>query len=295
MRKYGAFEVKAENYTPYVDKGFGTPSGKLELFSPTLHDWGWTDKEYVLPWTLDSHVHPTQIDRDAGEMILLPTFRLPTLIHTRSANCKWLYEISHTNPIWINPLDAERFGVRTGELLRVETQIGWFVDKVWITEGIKPGVIAMSHHLGRWRLRDEDGVSRGSSALAELDEDGRSHSLRMLKGAGPWKSEDPDTERIWWQDVGVHQNLTHAVQPDPVSGHHVWLQKVSVRKATGNERHGEVHVDTAKSMEVYRRWHALTRSAVDHSPDGTRRPFWLKRPLKPVREAYDLPDEPFGR
>jgi hypothetical protein len=25
------------------------------------------------------------------------------------------------------------------------------------------------------------------------------------------------------------------------------------------------------------------------SPDGTRRPYWLLRPLKPAREAYRLP------
>ena len=256
----------------------------------------WSEQEYVIPWTLKSHVHPDAIDREAGEMVLLPNFRLPTLIHTRSANCKWLYEISHNNPVWMNPLDAKRVGVASGDLIRVETRIGWFIDKVWVTEGIKPGIIAMSHHLGRWRLKEDEGVSRGMSALAELSEDEGQHRLRVLKGGSAWVSEDPDTARIWWQDVGVHQNLTHCVQPDPVSGHHVWLQKaLSVRRAQPGERHGDVFVDTEKSMAVYREWHALTRSAVDHSPDGTRRPFWLKRPLKPVLEAYRLPEEPFGR
>jgi anaerobic selenocysteine-containing dehydrogenase len=308
MRKYGAFEVKESNYVPYeaevaeggVDiegvrrRGFGTPSGKLEFFTPTLHDWGWKDKEYTIPWTLESHVSPRQIDRDKGEMILLPNFRLPTLIHTRSANCKWLYEISHANPIWIHPKDAGRLGVSSGDLLRVETQIGWFIDKCWVTEGIKPGIIAMSHHLGRWRLKEDEGVNRGMSGLAQLDEsDSGEHTLRMLKGGSAWESEDPDTARIWWEDVGVHQNLTHAVQPDPVSGHHVWLQKaLSVRKAQPGERHGDVHVDTKKSMDVYREWKALTKPADQYSPDGTRRPYWLKRPLKPVREAYNLPDPP---
>lgn len=308
MRKYGAFEVRESNYVPYeaeqpeggveVDgvrrRGFGTPSGKLEFFTPTLHDWGWSDKQYTIPWALESHVSPQQIDRSRGEMILLPNFRLPTLIHTRSANCKWLYEISHANPIWIHPDDASRLGVSSGDLLRVETRIGWFVDKCWVTEGIKPGIIAMSHHLGRWRLREDEGVSRGMSGLAQLDEtpDGE-HTLRMLKGGSAWESADPDTARIWWEDVGVHQNLTHAVQPDPVSGHHVWLQKaLSVRKARPGERHGDVHVDTKKSMEVYREWLALARPADRYSPDGTRRPYWLKRPLKPVRSAYNLPESP---
>jgi len=330
MRKYGCFEVAEENYLPYeaergavpedavvaseglvtatdgtrlgvlVDgvlrEGFKTPSGKLEIFTETLRDWGWPELERVVPWWLKSHVHPDEIDRDSGQMILLPNFRLPTLIHTRSANCKWLYEISHTNPVWMNPLDAERVGVGTGELVRVETEIGWFVDKVWITEGIKPGIIAMSHHLGRWRLQDDAGGNKGTTALARLDKDGTENTLQLLKGAGPHESADPDTGRIWWNDVGVHQNLTHPVQPDPVSGHHCWLVKaLSVRRAQPGEEHGMVHVDTEKSRALYRRWYALTRSAVDHSPDGTRRPLWLKRPLKPVAEAYRLPEKPFGR
>jgi anaerobic selenocysteine-containing dehydrogenase len=327
MRKYGAFEVVPENYTPFeksidsadckvdeqgrlirdgnavgvmVDEvarvGFGTPSRKLEFFSPTLRDWGWPEREHVVPWTLESHVHRSKIDREEGEMILLPNFRLPTLIHTRSANAKWLYELSHKNPVWMHPSDAERIGATTGELIRVETEIGWFVDKVWVTEGIKPGIVAMSHHLGRWRLQEGAGGNPGMTALADLEESGDEHKLKLLSGGRSWESCDPDSSRIWWNDVGVHQNLTHAVHPDPVSGAHCWLQRcLSVRKARAGEEHGDVFVDTGKSREVYRQWHALTRSAVDHSPDGTRRPFWFKRPLKPVPASYKLPEKPFGR
>ncbi|MEO1232589.1 MAG: molybdopterin-dependent oxidoreductase [Myxococcota bacterium] len=329
MRKYGCFEVSTGDYQPFeadvgpdvasvdprglvldgqskpigvlVDgdprKGFETPSRKLEFWSSTLESWGWADKSYTLPWTLESHVSRNHIDVEKGEMLLLPNFRLPTLIHTRSANAKWLYEISHKNPVWMNPQDAERVGVQTGDLLRVETEIGWFVDRVWITEGIKPGVVAMSHHLGRWRLEEGKGVGSGMSNLVSLSEDGRgAHRLVVEHGAQPWKTFDPDTERVWWEDVGVHQNLTHAVHPDPISGAHCWLQKaVSVRKAAQNERFGEVFVDTNKSMAIYREWVAQARSSLDVSPDGSRRPRWLKRPLKPTPEAYANPAQPFGR
>lgn len=326
MRKYGVFEVTPENYLPYerpvdaaVDTtvdgmgrvledgkpigvmidgealvGHTTPSRKLEFFSSTLRDWGWPELEYVIPWTLKSHVHPDHIDRDAGEMLLLPTFRLPTLIHTRSANAKWLYEISHRNPVWLHPEDADRIGVGNGDLVRVETETGYFVDKVWVTEGIKPGVLAMSHHLGRWRLHETLGVNPTSSSLVKIEESGSEHHLSIVKGAGPYESFDPDTNRIWWQDVGVHQNLTHGVHPDPISGAHCWHQKaVAVRKAEAADRHGDVRVDTRRSMEVYREWKALTRPAHRHSPDGTRRPKWLKRPLKPVDDAWELPERPF--
>ncbi|KAA3658462.1 MAG: formate dehydrogenase, partial [Chloroflexi bacterium] len=274
--------------------GVKTPSRKFEFFSPTMHEWGWTEKEYTIPYPLKSHVHPDNIDRSKGEMLLLPNFRLPTLIHTRSANAKWLYEISHKNPVWMHPSDAKRMGVKTGDLIRVETEIGYFIDKVWVTEGIKPGIIAMSHHLGRWRLQDNVGVNPGMSNVASLEEDAKGHhQLNILSGAKSWETFDPDTSRIWWEEVGVHQNLTHAVHPDPISGAHCWLQKaINVRKAQPNEKYGDVWVDTNRSMAVYREWVAMTRSAVDFSPDGTRRPFWLKRPLKPVYEAYQLPERP---
>ncbi|MBK7318768.1 molybdopterin-dependent oxidoreductase [Candidatus Villigracilis affinis] len=326
MRKYGVFEVKKENYSPFdktlhttpetglttdehdrardssgailglmVDgqpkAGFDTPSKKLEFFSDTLSNWGWAEKENVIPWTVKSHVHPDTIDRSKGEMILLPNFRLPTLIHTRSANAKWLYEISHKNPIWMNPEDAQRFGLETGDLAKVETEIGHFVDSVWVTEGIKPGIIAISHHLGRWRLQEDKGVSKGSSNLVELHEDGKGGFLmRVVHGAKAWESSDPDTSRIWWSNVGVNQNLAHAVHPDPISGVHCWLQKVfSIRKAEPGEKAGDLFVDTNKSMEIYRKWLAMTRSADKVSPDGNRRPYWLARPLKPTKEAYKLP------
>jgi anaerobic selenocysteine-containing dehydrogenase len=224
-------------------------------------------------------------------MLLLPNFRLPTLIHTRSANAKWLYEISHNNPIWMNPEDAARIGVHTGELARVDTEIGYFVDSVWVTEGIKPGVIALSHHLGRWRLQEQDSLNRGTTNLVELWEDGSGgFRLRTIHGAVAWKSSDPDTSRIWWSNVGVPQNLTHAVHPDPISGVHCALQKATaVRKANADEKAGDIFVDTNKSMEKYREWLATTRPADQVSPDGTRRPYWLSRPLKPTKEAYQLP------
>ena len=104
----------------------------------------------------------------------------------------------------------------------------------------------------------------------------------------PYDSADPDTRRIWWTDSGVHQNLTFPVHPDPISGMHCWHQAVRVRRAEPGDRHGDVEVDTAKSAAAYRRWLALARPAPRVTPDGTRRPYWLLRPLKPSPDAYRL-------
>jgi anaerobic selenocysteine-containing dehydrogenase len=265
--------------------GFPTPSRKLELFSKTLKDWKWPEES--LPGYIRSHVHWSNIDRAKGEMVLLPTFRLPTLIHTRSGNAKWLYEISHTNPLWVHPEDAARLRVSTGDLLKIATGIGWFVDKVWVTEAIRPGIVACSHHLGRWRLAESTGGERWSTALVDLKQEAPGRwRMRQVHGVRPWKSDDPDSERVWWEDAGVHQNLTFPVQPDPVSGQHCWHQKVTVSRPGPDERYGDIFVDTARSYEVYRQWLARARPAP--GPGNLRRPLWLPRAFKPDASAYQM-------
>jgi hypothetical protein len=89
--------------------------------------------------------------------------------------------------------------------------------------------------------------------------------------------------------VGVHQNITFEVHPDPVSGMHCWHQAVRVERARVGDKQGDIRADTALAHASYQEWLAKTRPASQHSPDGTRRPYWLLRPLKPAREAYDLP------
>jgi hypothetical protein len=110
--------------------------------------------------------------------------------------------------------------------------------------------------------------------------------MRQIHGVRPFASEDPDSERIWWEDAGVHQNLTFPVQPDPVSGQHCWHQKVTVTRAGPDDRYGDIFVDTNKSLEVYRRWLALARPAP--GPGGLRRPLWLPRAFKPDPSAYTM-------
>jgi anaerobic selenocysteine-containing dehydrogenase len=268
-----------------VVRGFPTPSGKLEFYSTTLASWGWP--EYAVPTYIRSHVHPANLA--PGEMPLIPTFRLPVQIHTRSANAMWLDEIAHTNPLWMHTDDAARLGVATGELVRVATATGHFVVKAWVTEGIRPGGVACSHHMGRWRLESQgEQAQRQLMAKVSLSQRGSVWTLTRESDAAPYVSGDPDTSRIWWNDVGVHQNLTFPVHPDPISGMHCWHQAVRVTRAEPGDKYGDISVDTEKSRAVYREWLAMTRPADRVSPDGTRRPYWLMRPLKPARDVYKL-------
>src|SRR5262249_38164892 len=245
MRRFGAFLVNADTYAGHMEEvpaadlagaatdpqtgavtqageangivaggkprvGFKTPSKRLELYSDTLASWGWP--EHALPGYIKSHVHRSNFDAAKGQYVLVPTFRLPTLIHTRSANAKWLYELSNANPVWMSPEDGARIGVQTGELVRVTTRIGHFVNRAWVTDGVRPGVVACSHHLGRWRLQEESGGERWSTALVDLKQAKPGQwMMRQIHGIQPFSSGDPDSSRIHWEDAGGHQNLVFPV------------------------------------------------------------------------------------
>ena len=288
MRKYGVFEVSGavQQHEQTTDDGgthgFSTPSKKVEFYTKAMAEWGWP--EYAYPTPVESHVDISNFEVADGEYLLIPTFRLPTLIHTRSANAKWLNELSHTNPLWLHPTDAERIGLETGSLARVSTEIGHFVLRTYVTEGIHPGVVACSHHIGRWGLTGSAEGDRTMTRVA-LDRPGEGRwRLRQEQSPAAYDSDDPDTARRWWADGGVNQNLTHPVHPDPISGMHCWHQKVTIEPAHPDDRYGDIEVDTNRSFEVYREWLTQTRAAP--GPGGLRRPLHFTRPLKPAESAY---------
>ena len=316
MKKYGAYEIEKSSYNKHLtvltdeqlqgsavdeetgviskegagigvmvnDKavvGFPTPSRKQEFFSQTMIDWKWP--EYRLPVYVKSHIHPDNLDTKNGEYPLLPTFRLPVLIHSRSGNAKWLTEIANRNPIWMHPDDAAKFDLSNGDMVRVNTDIGYFVDKVWVTQGMKPGVLACSHHLGRWR-RPQDQGNRWATNTVSIEQDDGRWKMTTLQGIKPFKSEETDSSRIFWSDGGVHQNITFPVHPDPISGMHCWHQKVRIEKAHEGDRYGDIVVDTNRSTEVYKEWLSWTRPAP--GPDNLRRPLWFARALRPAEETF---------
>jgi hypothetical protein len=142
--------------------------------------------------------------------------------------------------------------------------------------------------MGRWKVHENG--QRQLMATVKLDHRAAKWGLKRERGAEPYESSDADTLRIWWNDVGVHQNLTFPVHPDPISGMHCWHQAVRVRKAeAGIDNYGDIHVSTRRSRARFTRsgWPDATRRKV--FPTASAGLTGCCGPLKPAREFYKLP------
>ena len=294
MKTIGAFRVHERVYNRHLQHdengveingeryvGWPTPSKKLEIWSKSMKEFGWEDQ--TLPGWIKSHVHPDHAYSKPNGMVLVPTFRLPTLIHTRTGAAKWLNEISNNNPLWMHPSDMKSRGLRSGDLVRVNTDIGYFIDRVWATEAIKPGVAACSHHLGRWRRPQDPNGNRFSANTVSIEDSDGKFTMKRTGGIRPFESDDPDTQRIFWEEGGVHQNAAAPIHPDPISGANCWLQNVVVEKAQPGDSYGDVFADLEKAHAVYQEWKAMAKKV---QPGQTRRIPWLNRPLNPAPEAW---------
>jgi thiosulfate reductase/polysulfide reductase chain A len=173
-------EVKPER------KRLNTPSGKYE-FEPSLPTY--------LPIP-----HHQQLKE--GEFHLV-TFQWNVHSYSQTANCKWLMEIVHQNPLWINEETAKRMRLNNGDRVRATSSLGSLVTPVFVTHGIHPRVVALSDSLGRW------------------------HYGRTPQGK-PFRSQDPETNLLWWgkQGVGVHPNPIIPILRDPLGEGQGWMDTI---------------------------------------------------------------------
>ena len=76
MRKHGAFQIEEETYNKHEQDGWPTPSGKQEIYSKSMVEFGYP--EHSIPhYRVMSHVHPDNLQEE-DEYCLLPNFRLPS-------------------------------------------------------------------------------------------------------------------------------------------------------------------------------------------------------------------------
>jgi anaerobic selenocysteine-containing dehydrogenase len=138
--------------------------------------------------------------------LILTSYKIAVHTHSRTAQCKWLSEIKHDNPAWINTETADARGIKNGDKITVTSEIGKITTTAYVTEGIIPGVIAISHSLGR----EHSGIY-GSGKKSPIS------------GGG---ANDPDAKNMWWDKHGTHPNKIIPNKSDPMSGGMRWFDTV---------------------------------------------------------------------
>ncbi|MGQ9456948.1 MAG: molybdopterin-containing oxidoreductase family protein [Anaerolineae bacterium] len=120
---------------------FGTPSGKIELYSTVLEQNGYDPlPRWEPPRTVTSDQYPLH----------LLIWRKPWERMSQSQNDLILAEFCPENCATMNPELAKKVGVGEADYVWVESPVGKIKVRVHLTAGIRPDCVAVDHGFGHW-------------------------------------------------------------------------------------------------------------------------------------------------
>ncbi len=136
-----------------------TPSGKIEFYSQNLAKHFPDDKERPpVPHWIErgvSHDERLSSDRARKYPLLIMSNHGRWRVHAQCDDITWTREIPTCKvngpdgykyePLWINPADAARRRIRSGDVVKVYNERGTVLGGVYVTERMMPGVVYMDH------------------------------------------------------------------------------------------------------------------------------------------------------
>lgn len=160
----------------------GTPSGKIEIFSRVVDGFKYEDCKGYPSWIEPAEWLGSSIAKEAPLHLLSPhpKYRL----HSQLSNTwlKDLYEVNGREPIWINPVDAKKRGIKNGDIVKVYNKRGATLAGAVVTNAVSPNVVRMCE--GGWYDPIEPGkvgsmckhgdvnqltIDKGTSSLAQAN------------------------------------------------------------------------------------------------------------------------------
>jgi len=78
----------------------------------------------------------------------LISYRLTHQSMTRTARNRWILEVLPENYILLNPKDAGRYGIKTGDTVKVQSRHSAVVGRAMVRQGIMPGVVGVPYGYG---------------------------------------------------------------------------------------------------------------------------------------------------
>lgn len=155
-------EMPAGYYGFYTDPGNNpvpTPTGKLEFYSTNLGEYFPDDKERrPYPFYIDEsplHQDNMRCERAKKYPHLLVSNHPHWRVHAQCDDIPWMREVQtckvigpdgyQYEPLWMHPQEAEKYGVKTGDVCKIFNERGWVLGGVYVTERIMPGVLYQDH------------------------------------------------------------------------------------------------------------------------------------------------------
>ncbi len=130
-------------YRSYEKKGFSTPSGKVEIYSDRLKQWGYAP----LPSPLDPLPEPSEALLKEYPLILTSA-KDPFFFHSAYRNIPSLRRLSPDPICLIHPETASQYEIEEGSWVSIETRKGSIRQKARLAPEIHPQVIIVSY--GWW-------------------------------------------------------------------------------------------------------------------------------------------------
>lgn len=153
--KKGFLRGKME-YRKYEKKGFSTPTGKVELYSTRMKEWGY-DPLPRFREPPESPLSRPDLLKDYP-YILITGMRPTAFFHSEHRQIPWLREILPEPFVEIHPETAEREGIKEGDWVAMESLRGKCFQRAKLTIGIDPRVIGAQH---AWWFPEKDFPEHG--------------------------------------------------------------------------------------------------------------------------------------
>jgi anaerobic selenocysteine-containing dehydrogenase len=152
-------------------------------------------------------------DAEAFPLRIL-TQRPMTHYHSWGSMNAWLRQLLNENPVFVNPVTAERLGLDDGQWVWVESRIGRMTARVRLSDAVEPGTVwtwnAVAKGPGSWGLHPAAPEATRAVLVNHIVPD-----LIRLEEGGRFFNNDPITGQAAWYDtrVRLYPSEIHEVWP----------------------------------------------------------------------------------
>jgi anaerobic dimethyl sulfoxide reductase subunit A len=201
LEEKGIYQVKRYPNDPYgfipfkdfvenpEEKPLTTESGKFEIYCKNLEKdvtaYGWTKQPAIPMYNPPKEGFEETINSDYP--IQLFSIHYGRRAHSNLDNVPWLRE-AYPQELIMNADDAEKRGIKNGDIVKVKSKHGCVIRPVYVTECMMPGVASLGE--GAWVEKDDE---------TGIDKAGSTNSLTGSnpcgQGVQPWNTNIVEIEK----------------------------------------------------------------------------------------------------